>query len=111
MLAGVINGESSSQLPRARTSQRHKHTANVMAGEEKGRRRGGEGEEKQGAILQREVEESALSRSLLPLVGRSASSGVSVCILPAAIHRMRHVVRQTHQTRQASCARLGCRRA
>jgi hypothetical protein len=32
MLAGVINGESSAQLPRRRTSQRHKHTANVLAG-------------------------------------------------------------------------------
>ena len=44
----------------------------------------------QGPLPHREVvEESGLA------IGRSASSGVSVCILPAGIHHMRHVVRQT----------------
>jgi hypothetical protein len=48
MLAGVINGESSAQLPRMRTSQRHKHTANLLAGKKKEERRS-RVQEKQGA--------------------------------------------------------------
>jgi hypothetical protein len=88
MLAGVINGESSAQLPRRRTSQRHKHTANLLAGKKKEERR----RRVQGPLLlQREVEEPGLE------IGRPAPSGLSVCILTADIHHMRHVVRQTRQ--------------
>lgn len=54
----------------------------------------------QGPLLHREVvEESGLA------IGRSASLGVSVCILPAGIHHMRHVVRQIDTPNQAGLAR------
>ena len=54
----------------------------------------------QGPLPHREVvEESGLA------IGRSASSGVSVCILPAGIHHMRHVVRQADTPDQAGLVR------